>query len=333
MEKLTHSRMACLKDCPRKHYWRYEARIRPREDSEALRIGSLLHEGLETREIPEKPEYPEWVIGNEEAENKWDVTFAKVAGLLLGYFEYWEDDDCEVLATELEFEMPIKNPETGGVAKTSIAAGKIDKIVTLPKKMGGGIALMEHKSTSDSIAPDSDYWLRLKLDQQISLYWIAAVEEGYDIGTVLYDVIKKPGIRPKQIPVCPECDAPYEANKDGICVSCGVIYGKKKDKRVESPDEYQARLVNDIRERPEFYFARKEIPRLRVDLEEFEVELWQQHRQLSDLRKFDRWYRNTSRCSAPWRCEYLDVCGRGHKAEDGVPDGFVTAEQHPELKG
>src|SRR5690606_32440122 len=131
-------------------------------------------------------------------------------------------------------------------------AGKIDKIVRLPD---GRTAIMEHKTTSDSIASDSDYWARLRLDSQISLYVLAARELGYDVQTVLYDVVRKP--RHERYRATPPELRKYK--KDG------TLYANQRE-RDETPQEFGQRVYQAMYTEFDSYFARQEIPRLESDL-------------------------------------------------------------------
>jgi hypothetical protein len=92
-------------------------------------------------------------------------------------------------------------------------------------------------------------------------------------------------------------------------------------------------------ERPDFYFARSEIPRLSADLEAFQAEQWVTQRTIRDaeldteLYGIAAWPRNTGACTSPYRCTYLDVC-RGLQGDptEKVPDGFKRVDRlHQEL--
>lgn len=216
---LTHSRMSCYKTCPKKHYFSYELGIRPERSPDFFTFGSAFHLGLDLRAQGKSIDdailgatagygtLPNWCQSDEQI-HAWKVARETVAALLAGYFWYWERPEIpdalrptKVIATEQAFTMPIRNPDTGASARNFVAAGKCDKIVELGD---GRLAVMEHKTTGDDISPTSDYWKRLKIDQQISLYYMAARDRGYNVETVLYDVVRKPGIAPKPIPVLDE---------------------------------------------------------------------------------------------------------------------------------
>ena len=353
---ITNSRLSCLKQCARKHYYRYELGIRRREQATALRMGSAFHLGLDFRgkgrmasdaaadAIEHYDVVPDWAR-TDEAFADWLIERETVYQLLVGYFWYWENATlppeltvAEVIASEIAFDLPIRNPETGAKTASFRVAGKIDKIV----KLGDGrLAVMEHKTTGDSIDVDSEYWKRLRIDQQISLYMHAAREMGYDVATVLYDVARKPGIAPKQVAILDgtgakivlDADNNRVFNKDGKPRQTGDSEkGWTLQSRIETADEFGQRLILDIGERPQFYYARREIPRLEADLDEFRWELWQQQQQLRDSQKHGRWFRNTTACVGFGTCEYIDVCGNGLPADGSVPSGFVQVQDiHPEL--
>lgn len=347
---LTHSRMSCAKTCLRRHYYAYEMGVRRDRQSTPLRMGSAFHVGLDLwaqgRTADEAiaavtagyEELPAWA-NTDDLVTEWMLEREIVARMLSGYFWRWGGQagehgggfGFEVLASELAFDLPIVNPETGGATQSFRFAGKIDKIVRLTDGSGAGrLAVMEHKTAGESIASDCDYWKRLRLDQQISGYVLAARRLGYDVETVLYDATRKPEIAPKLIP-----------KKDRTALeSFGLYFDEKiedipEGQRVpdrETVQMYGARLTADIAERPDFYFNRVEIPRLEADLAEFGWELWQIQQDLRECQRTGRWYRNTAACLHPYKCEYFDLCVNGYDPAAGVPSGYVRIEHvHPEL--
>ncbi len=298
--------MQAYKTCRKKHAIGYNLGIRPDRQSDALRIGSAFHAGLDALAI-QGLDYacaivrhayriiPPWA---EPAE--WDAECETVVGLLCGYEWRWREAPITIIATEQSFDLPIVHPETGEVHEMRWR-GKIDKIA----RWGGRLVVIEHKTTGDSIEdPAADYWRRLRIDTQISGYVLAAREMGYDIETVIYDVVRKPSIEPKLI-------------------------GKGADKRRETPGEFRDRLIADIGTRPDFYLARREIPRLDHDLAEFRQELWDIACEIRTSPPF----RNTAACFNPYPCEYRGLCFDGWKIGGEVPHGFAVVENvHQELE-
>lgn len=311
---LTTTRLTTLRTCPRRHYLGFELGLaRVRQDA-PRRFGSAYHRGMERRNggvslvdvvAEARTGYatcPDWADPTD-----WAVECETLAQLLAGYFWRYENDDLEVLAAERPFEIPLTNPDTGKPSRAFLLAGKIDAIVRLPD---GRLAVLEYKTAGEDISSDSEYWLRLRCDGQISLYVIAARALGFDVATVLYDVTRKPTIRLRQN---------------------------------ESPQQYGQRLLDDIATRPDFYYARREIPRLEHDLAEFRAEVWQQAQQLLEIRRrADRlddpsraWFRNAGRWTCGW-CDFAQLCLNGVRVAPGsaVPSGYqILANPHPELEG
>lgn len=348
---LTHSRTTCFKNCRRRHYFQYELGVRRDRSSAPLRIGSAVHEGLDVRAqgktVEESVEaaaalyddVPAWVKTDEDVYD-WQVEREKSLRMLAAYFWYWGDDPVEYLATEQSFALPLINPATGGGSTRFRLAGQIDKVGKLPD---GRLAVVEHKTTSDAIHDDADdYWRRLRIDQQISLYFIAARDLGFDVQTVLYDVIKKPAIKPSRIPVLDDDGLKIVEDQAGERVflkngkprqSASKADGFYLVTRRETPEEYGERLTDDITSRPEFYFQRREIPRLESDLEDFRAELWEMQKSIGDARRYGRHFRNTSVCFKPYPCEYFQLCFEGIDPTERLPDGFVFVDDvNPELQ-
>lgn len=310
---LTHSRLSCFRACPRKHYIRYELGIRPAETGFALRVGSAFHAALEASDKGFDP----GAAIDQRLDDDYDV--AMVAAMFAGHQARYAGQRVEPVASELAFDIPLVNPDTGRSTPIFRLAGVIDRIVELP---GGRLALMEYKTTSRDFAPGADYWLRLHMDQQLSIYIIAARWLGYEIDTILYDVTRRPAMRPLR--ATPEESRKYK--KDG------TLYASQRD-RDETPEEYAARISGDIAFRPEYYFARIEIARLAQDIDACAAEIWQQQQTIRSMQHAGAWYRNPGACFAPFACEYLPICQRDDLAES-TPLGFVRADDvHPELTG
>jgi RecB family exonuclease len=292
--------MSAFKTCQRRYYLRYVRGLVREQGSAPLRLGGAVHRGLELlsggatvagalAEIADAyGTVPEWADANE-----WLVE-AVIAGCLVeGYAARWGASVYRPVAVELPFHLAM------GRATTTFS-GKIDRIVT---DNTGTLFVLETKTTSEAIDADSDYWLRLRIDTQISGYILAARHLGHNTQSIIYDVIRKPGIRPRNKP------------------------------KAETVEEYAARLRADITERPTFYYARREIPRLDADIADFHGELWRIADDIAESEASGIWYRNTAACVHPYRCEYFNLCTNGFNPDDGaLPSGFtITDDLHPEL--
>lgn len=327
------------------HHYSYELGLRKLYSAKALRMGSAFHDGVEA-------------IGNGRTvndacvvaysnydsppdlfdKNEWDIEAETVARMVSGYAWRWSSMPLEYLAVELPFELPLINPATKSASKTFNLAGKIDAIVRLED---GRIAVKETKLFGDDIGGDSDLWRRMRMDQQVSLYILAARRLGYDAKTVLYDVARKPTIGATDVPVLDSLGAKIVLDKYGDRVKTERgVYRQTGDKekgyalqtRPMTPEEWGEKLTNDIIERPDFYYRREEIPRLESDLDEFASEVWDVSKTILDANRFSRHYRTVNKNTCSF-CSYFDLCSTGVKLTTIAPAGFeFVSNIHPELK-
>ena len=311
--KLTSTRLSSLRRCPRLHFYRYELGLSRTRSAAPLRVGAAFHAGLEARNrgadelvattcalagyeiVPAWCEPVEWAVERE--------TLRSLFGGHLWRYGVGADN-LEFIAVELGFDVPLRNPDTGGISKTFTLGGKMDGIVRLDD---GRLAVLEYKTAGEDISPDSDYWRRLRCDGQISLYVLAARMLGFDVATVIYDVTRKPTIRQRQN---------------------------------ETPEAFGERLLADIGERPDYYYQRREVPRLEDELTAYQAELWQQAQHLMELRRragkladpSNAHFRNVSKMTCGM-CEFAELCLTGVRVDPACPPtGFQVLETvHPEL--
>ena len=204
-------------------------------------------------------------------------------------------------------------------SRTWKLAGVLDQIVKLPD---GRTALKENKTTSRDFSPGADYWTALHMDPQLSIYVLAAREMGYDIDTILYDVTRRPALRP--LMATPDDKRKYK--KDGS------LYANQRESD-EAPEEYSARVFAKIAEKPGDYFARIEIARLESELDACRAELWMQQKIIRQAQNMGYWYRNPGSCHSPYACEYLSIC-QNTDLDTVTPIGFRRVEdKHPEVTG
>ncbi len=367
---LTHSQMQCAKTCFRKHQFSYIDGFRPDTSHQVLRFGQAFHIGLDVYKDSCKDghakdlaitaaftAYDESKPAGMDAERQlaWQVEREQLIELLNGYFWRWKEMDkgIETIASEMQFELPITNPETGRSSRTYTVAGKVDGIIRLAD---GRRALIEHKTCGHNkdISPTSDLWKQLRIDSQISLYMNSVNQMGYDVEVIVYDVIRKPGISPKKLTqadtkafietgeYCGQMFEVLEAREPLPGCTRFVVDevaaesepGKKEGTFTirETPDMYAVRLRQDIGDRPDFYFVRREIPRTKYDLEESRQDVWHMAKLLGDCTRHGRWPRNSGQCTLFGRCPYFDLCTDGFDPET-VPAGFIKVDNvHQELE-
>lgn len=318
---LTYSRLQCFRACPRRHELRYEIGIEPEEPSVALRVGTAFHAAQEACDLGLD-------VDTVVMQSVGDPYMAALVMAMFTVHREQPHGDEEVVATELGFDLPLTNPETGAASKVWRLAGKIDRIY----RSGGRLIKKDYKTTTEDISPGSDYWLRLSLDQQMSIYLIAARELGHDIQSILYDVTVRPQLRPHKATPPEERKYTQKASKlaDGTVRPAGSLYAGQREVD-ETPVEFCVRVADTMRANPSDYFARHEIPRLDSDLEEARREMWSQQQTMREMQRRAYWYRNPGSCVTPYRCAYLPIC-QGQVSQDRVPAGFrLLADVHPEL--
>ena len=357
---LTNSSEQCFMACPRLYYWTYEKGWRPGKTRKPLRFGSVGHAGIDTlahhknapieaainvatvaiqsiydEHIATAADWPD----AQQAQHDLALECVTVQCLVHGYAYAWSSASLEIIESEKTFSLPIINPETGSASRTFTQAGKRDRIAKLDD---GRLALMETKFVSDDLADDSDYWRMLSINQQLSKYILAARADGIDVQTTIQDVIRKPTIKP--------CDQP-ELDEHGLVVVRDATGQrvKKKDghwrltadedkgftirKYPMTADQWRAKLSADISADPAKYFARREIPRLDSDLDEYRHELWYIADAIRLCRNSGRWFRNSGSCKRfNSLCPYYPLCAGIISTTNGIPEGFRLAEScHEEL--
>lgn len=344
---LTHSRQNSFKTCRRQHYLAYELGLRRTTDAKALRMGSAFHNGVEVlgkggtleaaceavRKCYDRPD----VFDPYE----WDIERETVLRLVCAYQWRWSNHPLEYLAVEQSFELPLLNPETGKATSLFNLAGKIDGIVRMEDTRQ---AVKETKLFGDDIGPDSELWRRMRIDHQVSLYMTAARRLGYPVETVLYDVARKPTIKPSSIAITDELGAKIVLDSRGERVRTAKgdwrqtgdsDKGYVLQSRPMTADEWGDKLTNDIAERPDYYFQRVEVPRMDQDLSEYESEIWEIQQTIRAAQKSGRWYRTVGKNSCGF-CSYFDICASGKTivADAPPPEGFeFVVDLHPELIG
>jgi len=270
-----------------------------------------------------------------------DAAGAKATALFIAWAKNFDSilAEHDVLAVESEFQFPLLNPETGAASKTFVEAGKIDGILRC--KESGKIKVLEHKTTSDSLGSDSNYWLRLTMDTQVSKYLLAARAAGYDCNTVVYDVVRKPQYDLKQIPLVDAEGVVVVLGPDGerVRTKDGKRYRQTGDAelgyvvqtRQETIHELHQRTLDALSAEPSKYLYVREIARQDEEILEYMADAWCTSKQILYFRQKNLWPRNPAACLAFGTCEYFDLCA-GKVGVDGVNFKALSASPHNELE-
>lgn len=314
LPRLTSSRLKTARACQRLHHYEYNLGFRPAVEADTLRFGTLIHLGLEAwhRSTGDRLADALQVV---EIHPSDPFDIARARAMLIGYDARWSGEQLQVLAVEATFEAPLVNPETGRASQTWNIAGKVDAVV---RTQDGRTLIMEHKTSSEDVRPGSDYWKRLRLDGQVSIYYAGASILGFDVQGVLYDVLSKPNLKP------------YKKSAEVKLKKDGTPYANQRLED-ETPEQFEARILEDITSDPAGYFGRAEVVRLEDEMAEAMADIWQFGRMLreNDLRGF--YPRNVDACIRFGRpCPFFGVCAGEASLDD--PELFRrTQTSHPEL--
>jgi len=272
---------------------------------------------------------------------EWETEKITLLYTLVGYRWWYEQQDAgyDVESLEQSFDIPLLSPNTGAKLKGNLR-GKIDRVFSAGP---ANRFVHDYKSTSKSIDPDSTFWAHLTLDTQTRLYTYAAKQLGLGMCGVLYDAWHKPGIKPKKLSQADSkkfvasgeyCGEKFEIKTEsGGDIGVIAVNGSQADIEPgakegtfairETPQMFGARLLADITERPEFYFARKEIVHHSTDIEAFQWELFNIYHSIRQMKLRDRWWGDESQCEATFKCPYIDFCyNHINLGPDDVPENF-----------
>jgi hypothetical protein len=325
MRIVSVSQMRSFRSCHRAHYFEYTLGVRPVAEAETLRFGSLFHVGLGAW----------WSIGNPDirlepallemrsrAQGSDEFELAKAEALLSGYHCRWKDEPIETISVEQEFATPLINPATGAASRTWVLGGKLDALARQPS-----VCVVEHKTSSEEIGAGSDYWKRLRLDAQVSIYFDGARALGYLADECLYDVVRKPMLRPGIVPLIDENGIKIVHDFAGARVRTkdgkkwretgDSAQGYVLQSRPETPEEYRDRLCTEIAGNPDRYFQRGTVVRLEEEMRDAQYDTWQTARLIREAEIANRWPRNPDACIRYGRtCRFFDVCTGAASIDD-----------------
>jgi len=246
--------------------------------------------------------------------------------ILTGYEARWGASEWEAIAVEEPFEVPVVDPDKL-LEHPYKLVGMID---TRVKGYGYKNVMIEHKTTkTDFSRPDTHYFDKLSHDQQISIYSLAAIASGHPLEGTIYDVIRRPSIRPKKIPKgspkkCYEegdigtvAEIITQGNYWGIRVTpkteADVTNSSEKTIQ-ESAELFGLRVLYNCLEYPDNHYHRTDLITRRSEflLAETVPALWHLAEEISDARKegkLSRFYQNSGSCySFSTPCEFLSLC-------------------------
>lgn len=329
---LTASRLAALRRCARMEYYAYQLGYRARKTPLPLRFGTVWHWVLEaywrarmggldsvaamTLAIAALRHEPDEVVPlvtdpalravlaklravDDETLDAYER--ARAEAMAIGYERGWRGVALEVLGVEVEFQTPLLDPDSGEPSSTWDLAGKMD--VVARSVATRAIAVIEHKSTSSPMGPDTPWRDRLALDGQVDQYFLGSIAVGWPADYVMYDAARKPALKPRRATECeyklvPPAKPPAGRRRKKTDPPPGPVEGPWERRLVrgverdEEPDAFRDRILamyESPREKPKKgeappanapkkaleYFERVRLPRSDDLRREYAQDVWQ----------------------------------------------------------
>lgn len=339
---LTKSRMGAARACRRLHFLAYELGFRPVHEEEVLFFGTIMHKALE-------PWWKGWQLDDDTRLGVALAALARVDDLYLrakaevmmtAYHFRWKDEPYDVISVEQTFRAPLRNPATGATSHTWDLGGALD--VLLLDRRTNEKCFMEHKTSGEDIQPGSDYWKRLRMDTQVSVYFEGARALGHDVTKCVYDILGKPAQKPSLVPVLDDDGVKIVLDAEGNRVrtkdgkkwreSASSADGYMLQTRPETPEEYRARLTEVISADPNRFLVRGEVVRLEQEMIDAQTDTWQLGQELREARLQKRHPRNPDACVRVGlgTCPFFAVCS-GEASLDDPTRYHRIADVHPEL--
>jgi len=286
------------------------------------------------------------VVPDNKTRDDWETERVTLLYSLSGHRWLYaaEEDRWEVIGSEIKVVIPVINPDTGRKMPKIVFVIKVDRLVR--NKINGLIYVWERKSTSHSIT-SAEYWSGLAQGDQVSGYIYGArfaqvngllkpygvLPTEPPVAGAWCDVWHKPDIQPKKVS---KADLKTLAETGEYCGThvqypASVHPAVIGESIVESAEMYGARLLGDIAERPEHYFAQREVSRTDKELEQFQRRLFNIGKQIRHVEKNDLWVCNLQSCENKFKCEFMDLCRSGVQVSpEAVPIGY--RKRHPQAE-
>ncbi len=290
----TQSALRLYRNCKRRFCWKYLFRLDPKYTSHFLILGTAFHEclgewykgkhsqmdaiALKRVQLLQKEAQEQHEFYGEDEWLKLQAAIAMFQGMMAGYSQmYAADRNNWVIDRNMIERQFMVN------CGEFDYSGKIDLSARLKqRKKAQPKFIVEHKTASDI---NEAYINRIALDTQCRAYvWGSIHGCGEDIRTVVYDVVRKSKLRLKQ---------------------------------KETATEFCERISDDYLSRPGFYFYREPLIVSKSDLDAFEFEMRQTHKdyelwcsgEFGDPLDPRTWGINDDYCTAYHRtCEYFQLC-------------------------
>lgn len=295
--------IASFCSCRRKYYYEKVLHRVPATTSTSLSIGSAVHKGLESywnniNDISNEPELLHQVIqdATDACHGLCVEDICKVHAMLEGYMRYFDEDRTRFTTVDVESSF------SEFLIDDATVHGFMDAVVI--EKGTGKYWLVEHKTAR---AVDDYYRQHINIDVQCGIYlYVLREKYGNDVGGVIYDIIRKPGIK-MQIG---ESDEEFEARKAQLKAP-----GRCKQKKAETCAEFMDRLCDDLSNAYERIFITMD----NIDLNNIISDVKCHAEEIIMAHETGSFFRSTCNCSGKFGvCPYFDVCCGRYSIESDI---------------
>jgi hypothetical protein len=165
-EKFDYTALSTFLVCRKKYYWRMVRGLVGKRPPLAAEFGRCIHKALDVwykthDKKASKEAFSSTFVESQDDDKRTQAVGAKLLDL---YFEKYENEPFKVIASELEFNVPL----LGNIS----LIGRIDKIIDWE----GAIYVMDHKTTSRL---GYEFFYKIKPNMQFDGYIYAARKLGY----------------------------------------------------------------------------------------------------------------------------------------------------------
>ena len=238
----------------------------------------------------------------------------QAAVLLSAYHDRYAADawtPCEIGG---RFRVPLVNPDSGHPSRTFTHAGAYAGVVQINDRRW----LLEHRTTSNDIESPATHSGGRSIRRPDGRLSAGPGSAGQCLAGVVYDVVRRPEIRPRIVPKGSARPTPEENLGTPTEIEQGTYFGWPLPGQPaeliaaggrETLKLFGLRLASDARKRPDWYFQRRLVPRNDEQLRRQARDLWQTAGAIRLARRDGQHYRNPAAC---WNfqipCEYLAIC-------------------------
>jgi hypothetical protein len=273
-DHLSTTKLSTSLNCLRRYQHRYLDRLQPIARPAALTLGKAFHASVEARDPMAGVNA---MVKEAQPTSREDQERLDIDSTIVAAASqaYLARYDDEGIQREVGYRIRLRSPYTGAPSRTFDLLGYADGVVDC----GSFLELVEDKFVGriDGVSVK-----RVKLDRQVGLECYALWRiTGKPVRRIRYRFTKKPAIKRRQN---------------------------------EGHEEFLARLMDDYRERPDFYLHEEVSFRDADDLLEIETELWAWAEQIRQADHHGFYPRNTSACADYGGCPFRDLCTQGQDA-------------------